>query len=65
MSKTSTGVLASKNGLALGSGCHSMAGPFDLIPLRNLFEFKVDAQQMMPIPAMVVGLIAHQHLLWM
>ena len=43
---TRTGVFASKHGLTLGMGCHSMAGPFDLIPSQNLFECKPVAPHM-------------------
>ena len=41
-----TGVFASKHGLTLEMGCHSMAGPFDLIPSQNLFECKPVAPHM-------------------
>ena len=43
---TCTGVFASKHALTFGSGCHSMAGPFDLIPSQNLFECKPVAPHM-------------------
>ena len=44
--RPSTGVFASKHVLSLGSGCHSMADPFDLIPSQNLFECKLVAPHM-------------------